>query len=130
MFIFNILYIKVNLINLRKFALLLVVAVMTMTASYVHADTRIKPTELPKTAQSFIAKHFPSYKIRKVEKDMGISDAEYEVDFFGGAEIENIARKHSVNAILSGNEDINLDEIIASCRHERLDNSPRAKIGF
>lgn len=60
MFIFNILYIKVNLINMRKFALLLVVAVMTMTASYVHADTRIKPTELPKTAQSFIAKHFPS----------------------------------------------------------------------
>lgn len=45
---------------MRKFALLLVVAVMTMTASYVHADTRIKPTELPKTAQSFIAKHFPS----------------------------------------------------------------------
>lgn len=47
-----------------------------------------------------------------------------------GGEIENIARKHSVNAILSGNEGINLDEIIASCRLERLDNSPRAKIGF
>lgn len=64
----------------------------------------------------------------------GLSDKEAETlasqfDLSGG-EIENIARKHSVNAILSGNEDINLDEIIASCRHERLDNSPRAKIGF
>ena len=73
---------------MKKFALLLVMAVMAMTASYVHADTRIKPAELPKTAQTFIAKHFPTYKIRKVEKDMGITGAEYGVDFFGGAEID------------------------------------------
>lgn len=47
-----------------------------------------------------------------------------------GGEIENIARKHSVNAILSGKDDVDIDEIIESCRHERLNNSQRIKIGF
>lgn len=47
-----------------------------------------------------------------------------------GGEIENIVRKHSVNAILSGNDAIDIQELISSCRHEKItkDNSPR--IGF
>lgn len=37
-----------------------------------------------------------------------------------GGEIENIVRKHSVNAILSGRELADLEEIAAICRNERL----------
>ena len=47
-----------------------------------------------------------------------------------GGEIENIARKHSVNAILEGNDSIDVQEIINSCRHERLSQNDRPKIGF
>lgn len=47
-----------------------------------------------------------------------------------GGEIENIARKHSINAILSGKEAIDIEEIISCCRLERLDNQSRPHIGF
>ena len=47
-----------------------------------------------------------------------------------GGEIENIARKHSVNAILKGNDTIDVQEIIDSCRHERLSQNNSPKIGF
>lgn len=47
-----------------------------------------------------------------------------------GGEIENIARKHSVNAILKGNDSIDVQEIINSCQHERLSHNNRPKIGF
>ena len=47
-----------------------------------------------------------------------------------GGEIENIARKHSVNAILSGNVSIDIEEIIATCRQERISNASRPRIGF
>ena len=51
------------------------------------------------------------------------------VDLSGG-EIENIARKHSVSAILSGREGVDLDEIIADCRCERISQNSRTRIGF
>lgn len=47
-----------------------------------------------------------------------------------GGEIENIARKHSVNAILSGNDSIDLQKIIASCQQERLSQTNRPVVGF
>lgn len=47
-----------------------------------------------------------------------------------GGEIENIARKHSVNAILTGQEGINMDAIIDTCRHERLSRGRTSRIGF
>lgn len=47
-----------------------------------------------------------------------------------GGEIENIARKHSVNAILTGKDDIDIQEIIDICRHERINNQSRSRIGF
>lgn len=47
-----------------------------------------------------------------------------------GGEIENIARKHSVNAILTGNEDIDLQDIISTCRQERISQYNHPKIGF
>lgn len=47
-----------------------------------------------------------------------------------GGEIENIARKHSVNAILSGNDAIDIQELISSCRHEKITKDIRPRIGF
>lgn len=47
-----------------------------------------------------------------------------------GGEIENIARKHSVNAILSGNENIDIEELISICQHERISHNNRTRIGF
>ncbi|MDE6459436.1 MAG: ATP-binding protein [Paramuribaculum sp.] len=47
-----------------------------------------------------------------------------------GGEIENIARKHSVNAILTGKDNINIDEIITACRQERISRNNSPRIGF
>ena len=47
-----------------------------------------------------------------------------------GGEIENITRKYTVNAILSGQEGVDLSSIIEICRNERISDSNRAKIGF
>lgn len=63
----------------------------------------------------------------------GISeiDAELLAEQFdlSGGEIENIARKHSVGAILSGRENIDINSLIDICRHERISTS-RPTIGF
>ena len=47
-----------------------------------------------------------------------------------GGEIENITRKYTVNAILSGQDKIDLQSIIEICRNERISDSVRTKIGF
>lgn len=47
-----------------------------------------------------------------------------------GGEIENIVRKQSVGAILSGNDLIDLPAIMELCSHERLSNSTHKKVGF
>ena len=47
-----------------------------------------------------------------------------------GGEIENITRKYAVNAILSGQDNIDLQSIIEICRNERISSLPRTKIGF
>lgn len=39
-------------------------------------------------------------------------------------------RHRAVNAILSGNEEIDINELANACRHERLTQSSRHKIGF
>lgn len=64
----------------------------------------------------------------------GLSDEDAQTlasqfDLSGG-EIENIARKHSVNVILSGNDAIDIQELISSCRHEKITKDNRPRIGF
>lgn len=49
---------------------------------------------------------------------------------FSGGEIENIARKYSVDAILNGKDNVDIQDIIDLCRHERLTSPARARIGF
>lgn len=61
------------------------------------------------------------------DKDAQILAAQFDLS---GGEIENIARRHSVNAILSGKEDIDIQEIIDSCKHERISQGSRPRIGF
>ena len=46
-----------------------------------------------------------------------------------GGEIENIARKHTVNAILTGDESIDVAKISELCRTERINNKTN-KLGF
>lgn len=46
-----------------------------------------------------------------------------------GGEIENIVRKHTVNAILSGDETIDLDKIMDMCQKERI-ASKTQRVGF
>lgn len=47
-----------------------------------------------------------------------------------GGEIENITRKYTVNAILSGQDTVDIPKIIELCHNERITNSTRVKIGF
>lgn len=47
-----------------------------------------------------------------------------------GGEIENIARRHTVNAILSGNDLIDMEAIAESCRRERINSPARHVVGF
>ena len=61
------------------------------------------------------------------EKDAQTLASQFDLS---GGEIENIARKHSVNAILSGKDSIDIKEIIATCRQERINNTSRPRIGF
>lgn len=69
---------------------------------------------------------------RTMLKGLSTEDAQTLASQFdlSGGEIENIARKHSVNAILSGKEDFDIEELINTCRHERISQSSRTKIGF
>lgn len=60
-------------------------------------------------------------------------DAEMLANRFdlSGGEIENIARKQSVRAIITGNPAIDIPEIIESCCNERISNKTvSSKIGF
>lgn len=61
------------------------------------------------------------------EKDSLTLSAHFDLS---GGEIENIARKHSVNAILSGKEGIDLEELISICQHERISQRSASRIGF
>lgn len=47
-----------------------------------------------------------------------------------GGEIENIIRKHTINAILTGQDTIDLPPIIEICHNERISNFKRTRIGF
>lgn len=61
------------------------------------------------------------------EQDARILAMQFDLS---GGEIENIARKHSVDAILSGNDTIDIREIIATCHKERISTAPGRRIGF
>ena len=47
-----------------------------------------------------------------------------------GGEIENIVRKQTVDAILSGENEADLPKLKYLCSHERLSSGNRTRIGF
>ena len=47
-----------------------------------------------------------------------------------GGQMENVARKFSINSILYGSEKSPMDILHAYCNAERLDNQPTRRIGF
>ena len=47
-----------------------------------------------------------------------------------GGQMENVARKFSINAILYGSEKSPMDILHAYCNAERLDNQTHRRIGF
>lgn len=49
---------------------------------------------------------------------------------FSGGQIENIARKQTITAILSDDDTLSIERIHESCRQESLKNSNKVKIGF
>ncbi|WP_301392690.1 PepSY-like domain-containing protein [uncultured Duncaniella sp.] len=73
---------------MRKLLTLMLVVFAASVSSTVFAGTPINQSELPKAAQTFIAKYFADDQVRKAEKDNGYRGVEYEVDFVSGAEVE------------------------------------------
>ena len=49
---------------------------------------------------------------------------------FSGGQIENIARKQIVNAVLTGNDQLGIEDIREACKTELFNNSGARKIGF
>ncbi len=49
---------------------------------------------------------------------------------FSGGQIENIARKQIVNAVLTGNDQLGIEDIREACKTELFNNSGTRKIGF
>lgn len=66
----------------------LMLLAIVASVAMIYAGTPIKPSELPKAAKTFLAKHFPGDEVRKAEKEQGHRGMEYEVDLTGGAEID------------------------------------------
>jgi SpoVK/Ycf46/Vps4 family AAA+-type ATPase len=49
---------------------------------------------------------------------------------FSGGQIENIARKQLVNAVLTGEDKVDLEAVQEACKTELFDNSTSKRIGF
>lgn len=73
---------------MKKTIALMLVAIVASLSSTIYADKRIDQSELPKAAQEFISKYFPSDQVRKAEIDNDRRGVTYEVDLMSGAEIE------------------------------------------
>lgn len=73
---------------MKRFFSLMLVAIVASMLAMVFAGTPIKPTELPKAAQTFLNKHFPGDEVLKAEKEQGRRGTEYEADLKSGAEVD------------------------------------------
>ena len=49
---------------------------------------------------------------------------------FSGGQIENIARKQLVNAVLTGEDKVSMEAIQEACKSELFKNSSMKRIGF
>ncbi len=76
---------------MKKFLTLMLATLVASVSASMFAGTPIKQSELPKAAQTFIAKYFSKDQVRKVEQDNGRRGLEYEVDFASGAEVDFVS---------------------------------------
>lgn len=63
-------------------------AILAAMSTGAFAGTPINASELPKAAQTFLAKYFAGDTVRKAEKDQGFRGMEYDVDLQSGAEVD------------------------------------------
>jgi hypothetical protein len=49
---------------------------------------------------------------------------------FSGGQIQNISRKQVINAIFSGKEDVDYEQIKLDCQNESISRNSRGKVGF
>ena len=49
---------------------------------------------------------------------------------FSGGQIQNISRKQVINAIFSGKDELNYDQIKLDCQNESISRNSRGKVGF
>lgn len=73
---------------MKKTLILMLAIIVASISATTHADTLINKSELPKSAQTFLTKHFPGDNIKKAKKEQGRRGMEYEVDLQSGAEID------------------------------------------
>ena len=73
---------------MKRILTMMLVAIVASVSASVYAGTPINQSELPKAAQTFLAKHFSGDSVRKAEKEQGRRGMEYEVDLTSGAEID------------------------------------------
>ncbi|MCI7451867.1 MAG: hypothetical protein MSB11_02590 [Prevotella sp.] len=49
---------------------------------------------------------------------------------FSGGQIENIARKQLINAVLTGEDKVDLETVQEACKTELFNNNTTRRIGF
>ena len=49
---------------------------------------------------------------------------------FSGGQIQNISRKQVINAIFSGKDELDYDQIKLDCQNESISRNSRGKVGF
>lgn len=64
----------------------LALSLLSITSGY--AQKRINVNNLPKTAQTFLTKHFGNVKVLRVEKDTDDGKTAYEVNLKGNIEVD------------------------------------------
>ncbi len=73
---------------MKRTLTLMFAAIVAAVSVCSYAGTKINPSELPASAQTFISKYFSDEEIKKAEKEKGRRGMEYEVEFLSGAEID------------------------------------------
>ena len=72
---------------MKKYIILAIAIITTgISAAYADDDRAITKEQLPKAAQEFLSKYFPTQKIALAKEETDFLDKTYEVIFVDGAE--------------------------------------------
>lgn len=74
---------------MKKYIILAIAIITTgISAAYADDDRAITKEQLPKAAQEFLSKYFPTQKIALAKEETDFLDKTYEVIFVDGAKVE------------------------------------------